>query len=157
MKTHSLSRIAGALVVALGLSTSVVSTNVMANTTSAGIKGQVVGPQGNAAEGTLITITHLPSGTTKTAVVNQSGTFSAKGLRVGGPYKVVVDSDRFKDTELNDIFLTLGETHPINVGLEAQQDIETIVVGKPMNLQNLPNSPSINKISNQKLFSFLSS
>ena len=65
MKTHSLSRIAGALVVALGLSTSVVSTDVIANTTTSAIKGQVKGPQGNPAAGTNITILHVPSGTLK--------------------------------------------------------------------------------------------
>jgi len=145
MKTHSLSRITGALVVALGLSTSVISTDVLANTTSAGIKGQVVGPQGNAAAGTKVTITHIPSGTTKTAVVNQSGSFAAKGLRVGGPYKVEVDSDRFEDTELTDVFLTLGETYPVNVALAEQQDIETIVVtGRVVSKNYGSNSPSSN-------------
>ncbi len=145
MKTHSLSRIAGALVIAFGLSTSVVSTDVLANTTSAGIKGQVVGPQGNAAAGTKITITHIPSGTTKTAVVNQSGTFSAKGLRVGGPYKIEIDSNSFEDTEIADVFLTLGETYPVNVALEEQQNIETIVVtGRIVNSNYGSNSPSSN-------------
>lgn len=145
MNTYSLSRIAGALVVALGLSTSVVSTDVVANTTSSGIKGQVVGPQGNAAVGTKVTITHIPSGTTKTALVNQSGGFSAKGLRVGGPYKIEIDSNSFEDTELTDVFLTLGEIYPVDVALEAQEDIETIVVtGRVVNKNYGGNSPSSN-------------
>lgn len=145
MNTYSLSRIAGALVVALGLSTSVVSTDVMANTTSSGIKGQIVGPQGNAAVGTKVTITHIPSGTTKTALVNQSGGFSAKGLRVGGPYKIEIDSTNFEDTELTDVFLTLGETYPVDVALEAQEEIETIVVtGRVVNKNYGSNSPSSN-------------
>lgn len=145
MNTYSLSRIAGALVVALGLSTSVVSTDVVANTTSSGIKGQVVGPKGNAAVGTKITITHIPSGTTKTALVNQSGGFSAKGLRVGGPYKIVINSDAFEDTELTNVFLTLSETYPVDVALEELQDIETIVVtGRVVNKNYGSNSPSSN-------------
>jgi len=145
MNTYSLSRIAGALVVALGLSTSVVSTDVIANTTSSGIKGQVVGPQGSADVGTKVTITHLPSGTTKTAIVNQSGVFSAKGLRVGGPYKIEVDSSEFEDTELTDVFLTLGEIYPVDIALEAKEDIETIVVtGRVVNKNYGGNSPSSN-------------
>jgi hypothetical protein len=145
MNTYSLSRIAGALVVALGLSISVVSTDVMANTTSSGIKGQVVGPKGNAAVGTQVIITHIPSGTTKTALVNQSGGFSAKGLRVGGPYKIIINSDAFEDTELTDIFLTLSETYPVNVALEEQQNMETIVVtGRVVNNNYGSNSPSSN-------------
>ena len=143
MKTHSLSRIAGALVVALGLSTSVISTDVLANTTSSAIKGQVVGPQGNAAAGTKITITHVPSGTTKSAVVNESGQFVAKGLRVGGPYNIVVDSDKFKDTELSNVFLTLGETYPINVSLEQPRIYETIeITGRIVKYNYGSNSPA---------------
>ncbi len=87
MKTHRLSHITSALVLALGLSTS-----ALANTTTSAIKGNISGPNGNAAVGTQITIVHVPSGTTKTATVNASGLFTAKGLRVGGPYKIIVDS-----------------------------------------------------------------
>ena len=140
MKTHRLSRITGALVLALGLSTSVI-----ANTTSSGVKGQVVGPNGNAAVGTIVTITHLPSGTTKTAIVNDLGSFSAKGLRVGGPYKITIDSDKFEDTEIKDVFLTLGETYPVDVALNQQDDIETIIVtGRIVNKNYGSNSPSSN-------------
>ncbi len=145
MKNHRLSRITGALVLALGLSTSVMSSAVLANTTSSAIKGQVVGPKGKAAVGTKVTITHVPSGTTKTAVVNQSGSFSAKGLRVGGPYKIEIDSDSFEDSEVTDIFLTLSETYPVNVALAEQQDIETIIVtGRVVNKNYGSNSPSSN-------------
>jgi len=159
MKPHSLSRIAGALVVALGLSTSVISTDVLANTTTSAIKGQVSGPQGKAAVGTKVTIIHVPSGTTKTATVNSSGLFTAKGLRVGGPYKIIVDSDKFKDAELNDIFLTLDDTYPVNVALDNEENIETIVVtgraiskfagsaspSSHFNAEDLANMPAINR------------
>jgi hypothetical protein len=138
MKTYRLSHITSALVLALGLSTS-----ALANTTTSAIKGNISGPNGNAAVGTQITIVHVPSGTTKTATVNEAGSFSAKGLRVGGPYRVIVDSTTFKDTELTDVFLILGETYPINVALEQQQDIETIVVtGRVVNNNYGSNSPS---------------
>ena len=159
MKTHTLSRIAGALVVALGLSTSVISTDVIANTTTSAIKGQIAGPQGNPAAGTKITIVHVPSGTTKTATVNEAGIFVAQGLRVGGPYSVTVDSDKFEDTKIDDIFLTLGETYPMSVALNVQQNLETIVVtGRPLSMHaggtgpathfsasDLKSAPSINR------------
>ncbi|MDX2369279.1 MAG: TonB-dependent receptor [Colwellia sp.] len=145
MNTYSLSRIASALVVALGLSILAVSTDVIANITTSAVKGQVIGPKGNAAIGTKVTIIHVPSGTTRIARVNQSGGFSAKGLRVGGPYKIVINSDTFEDTELTDVFLTLSETYPVDVVLEEQQDIETIVVtGRVVNKNYGSNSPSSN-------------
>lgn len=140
MRVLRISRITGALIIALGLSSS-----VLANTTSSGVKGQVVGPNGNAAVGTVVTITHLPSGTTKTAVVNDSGSFSAKGLRVGGPYRITIDSNTFEDTEIKDVFLTLGETYPVDVALNSQDSIETIVVtGRIVNKNYGSNSPSSN-------------
>ena len=154
MKTHRLSRISGAVVFALGLSTS-----ALANTTTSAIKGNIAGPEGNPAPGTIVTITHIPSGTTKTATVNNSGLFTAKGLRVGGPYKIVVDSDKFKDTEVNDVYLTLGETYPLNVALEAQSNVEVIeVTGRQISrfsggtspaahfsAEDLANLPAINR------------
>jgi len=154
MKTHRLSHISSALILALGLSTS-----ALANTTTSAIKGNISGPNGNAAVGTKITIVHVPSGTTKTAIVNESGLFTAKGLRVGGPYRVVVDSNKFEDTTVKDIYLTLGETFPLNVALNSQSDVETIVVtGRSVSMNSggtgpaahftaddLKSAPSINR------------
>jgi hypothetical protein len=128
MDTYSLSRIASALVVGLSLSTAIVSIDVAANTTTSSVKGQVTGPKGNAAVGTKVTIVHVQSGTTKTATVNQSGLFTAKGLRVGGPYTITLDSNTFEDATVKDVYLTLGETYPMNISLNPQEDIETIEV-----------------------------
>lgn len=154
MKTHRLSRITGAVVLALGLSTS-----AMANTTTSAIKGSIVGPAGNPAAGTEVTIIHVPSGTTKSAVVNDAGLFTAQGLRVGGPYKVLVDSDKFQDQEINDIFLLLGKTRSVDLQLESQEAMETIsVTGRAISrfsggaspashfgAEDLANLPAINR------------
>ncbi|GAA6206145.1 MULTISPECIES: TonB-dependent receptor [Thalassotalea] len=154
MKTQRLSLISGAVILALGLSTS-----ALANTTTSAIKGQISGPQGNPAAGTAITIVHVPSGSTKNATVNESGLFTAKGLRVGGPYKIIIDSDKFNDKTVNDVFLTLGETYPVNVSLDAKQTVERIeVTGRTISrysggtgpaahfgLEDLENAPAINR------------
>ncbi|TWX71989.1 TonB-dependent receptor [Colwellia demingiae] len=138
MKTHRISRITGALILALGLSTA-----AMANVTTSAIKGRVAGPSGNPAAGSIITIVHVPSGTTKTATVNEAGLFVAKGLRVGGPYRVVVDSNKFEDTTVKDIYLTLGETYPLNVALNSESALETIVVtGRSISMQSGGTGPA---------------
>ena len=138
MKTHRLSYISSALVLALGLSTS-----ALANTTTSAIKGNISGPNGQAAAGTQITIVHVPSGTTKTATVNNSGLFTAKGLRVGGPYRIIVDSNEFEDTTVKDIFLTLGETYPLNVALNPESSLETIIVtGRSISMQSGGTGPA---------------
>jgi len=85
-----------------------VSGAAFANETTSAIKGQITGPNGNPAPGTKITILHVPSGSVKTTEANDAGYFTAKGLRVGGPYKVIVDSDVYADQEFNNIILNIG-------------------------------------------------
>ena len=136
-----------------------VSGAALANETTSAIKGQIKGPNGNPAAGTKITIVHLPSGSTKETETNDAGYFTAKGLRVGGPYRVVVDSDVFADQTFNNINLQVGADYPVNVTLERQSDVEQIVVtGRPISrmsggtgpaatftLEDLENQPAINR------------
>ncbi len=136
-----------------------VSGAALANETTSAIKGQIKGPSGNPAAGTKITIVHLPSGSTKETETNDAGYFTAKGLRVGGPYRVVVDSDVFADQTFNNINLQVGADYPVNVTLERQTDVEQIVVtGRPISrmsggtgpaatftLEDLENQPAINR------------
>ncbi|UUO22146.1 TonB-dependent receptor [Colwellia sp. M166] len=123
MKNHRLSRITGAVVLALGLSTS-----AMAADTTSSVRGTIVGPNGQAAPNTKIMLIHQPSGTVTEVVTNETGAFNAGGLRVGGPYQIVIDSDKFQDVAKNDIFLLLGQTLRLNEQLNAAQNIETITV-----------------------------
>lgn len=122
MKTHRLSRITGAVVLALGLSTS-----AMADDTSSSIRGNILTTSGNVVTDATITIVHEPSGTRKTLKVNEAGTFSAKGLRVGGPYTVTIDSDVYADKKLEGIYITLGDVFRVNEVLE-DASIERIAV-----------------------------
>jgi len=122
MKTHHLSRIAGALVIALGISTS-----AMATETSSSMAGKILSPTGAPAANTKIIITHVPSGTVKTVTTNDSGSYNLRGLRVGGPYKVFVDSDQFKDQQFNNIFLEVGKAFRLSAELKPD-DIEKITV-----------------------------
>ncbi|WP_335989731.1 TonB-dependent receptor [Pseudoalteromonas sp. CH_XMU1449-3] len=136
-----------------------VSGAALANETTSAIKGQIKGPSGNPAAGTKITIVHLPSGSTKETETNDAGYFTAKGLRVGGPYRVVVDSDVFADQTFNNINLQVGADYPVNVTLERQSYVEQIVVtGRPISrmsggtgpaatftLEDLENQPAINR------------
>ncbi len=154
MNKHRLSKLASAIVLATGL-----TTTAMANVTTSDIKGYVTGPQGNPAAGTEIVIIHVPSGTSKTVTVNTAGIFAAKNLRIGGPYKVEVDSDKFEDQTITDVFLTLGETLPMNISLNSIDSGQTLIVtGKVVspltgstgpashfNADDLINLPAINR------------
>jgi len=123
MTTHRLSRITGAIVLALGLSTS-----AFASDTTSSVRGTIVGPNGQAAPNTKIMLIHQPSGTVTEVMTNETGAFNAGGLRVGGPYQIVIDSDKFQDVAKNDIFLLLGQTFRLNEQLAKEASIERISV-----------------------------
>lgn len=148
-------RIALAVAVSIGL-----SAGAMAQETSSGISGKIVTPAGSPAAGTAVQIIHVPSGTVRNTVVSNSGSFNLKGLRVGGPYRIIVDSDTFQDTTVDGVFIELGETFNVNVALEAESDIEVISVtasevstsvfgstspGTVFDLSEIENAPAINR------------
>ncbi|WP_189376842.1 TonB-dependent receptor [Thalassotalea profundi] len=123
MKTHRLSQLTSAVVLALGLTTS-----AMAADTTSSVRGTIVGPNGQAAPNTKIMLIHQPSGTVTEVVTNETGSFSASGLRVGGPYEILIDSDKFQDSSKGNIFLQLGQTLRFNEQLSEEQNLERIVV-----------------------------
>ena len=65
--------------------------SVTAQETSSAIGGTVVDSSGSPVVGATVTVTHVPTGATKTLSTNDKGNYQARGLRVGGPYVVTVD------------------------------------------------------------------
>jgi len=102
------------------------SSYAMADTSSA-VRGRISNPEGAPAAGTKIIILHVPSGTSRTVTTNEGGSFVASGLRVGGPYKIIVDSDVYADETVNDVYLQLGDTYQLNKQLQAE-NVERIAV-----------------------------
>ena len=140
MKKYKLSGLSAAVILSLGI-----SQFASANVTTSAIKGQVTGPDGNAAAGTKVVIVHVPSGTTKTVTVNDVGLFNAQNLRAGGPYMITVDSDRYEDQQIENVHLSLGETMPMNVTLqEAEGSNVLVVTGKALNAWSGETGPTAN-------------
>ncbi|PKI17615.1 TonB-dependent receptor [Colwellia sp. 12G3] len=137
MNKPKLSKIASAIVIAVGLSTS-----AMAADTSSAMRGKILSPTGEAASNVKITVIHEPSKTSREFITNDSGNFSAKGLRVGGPYTVIIDSDIYSDTTLDNIFLNLGNTHRISEQLQVN-NVERIQVTGSRLLQTSGGSNSV--------------
>ncbi|MEL6692161.1 MAG: carboxypeptidase-like regulatory domain-containing protein, partial [Pseudomonadota bacterium] len=77
-------------VAAASMMTAAIVAPAEAQVTTSSIRGDVTSETGAAVSDATVTITHTPSGTVSTATTNSSGVFSARGLRVGGPYTVVV-------------------------------------------------------------------
>lgn len=102
------------------------SSYAMADTSSA-VRGRISNPEGAPAAGTKVIILHVPSGTSRTVTTNEAGSFVASGLRVGGPYKIIVDSDTYADETVDDIYLQLGDSYQLNKQLQAE-NVERIAV-----------------------------
>lgn len=102
---------------ALGLIAALAAAPVFAQSTSAGVAGQVTGTNGQPAVGAEVVITHVDSGTVSRVTTDESGRYSARGLRVGGPYTIVVTkAGEGNDTE-NNVFLPLNQVATVNAEL----------------------------------------
>ena len=108
----------------LGLMVALAAAPVFAQSTSAGVGGQVVGADGQPVAGAEVTITHVDSGTVSRATTDASGRYNARGLRVGGPYTISVNKAGVgSDTEEN-VYLSLNQVSTIDAQLN--NDVATL-------------------------------
>ncbi|QNU16432.1 TonB-dependent receptor [Thermomonas sp. XSG] len=102
---------------------------VFAQSTSAGVGGQVVSAGGQPVAGAEIIITHVESGTVSRATTDASGRYNARGLRVGGPYTIVVNKAGEGSKTEENVYLTLNQVSTVNATLGAAiTNIETVQV-----------------------------
>ncbi len=96
---------------------------VFAQSTSAGVSGRVVDTSGNPVAGATVEIVHLPSGSRRTVTTDAQGRYDARGLRVGGPYRIVSNATGKEPTIEEDVFLRLDEqtSIPLTLADEAAQ------------------------------------
>ncbi len=101
----------------LGLMVALAAAPVFAQSTSAGVGGQVVGTGGQPVAGAEITITHVESGTVSRATTDASGRYNARGLRVGGPYTITVTKAGEGSKTEENVYLTLNQVSTVNTQL----------------------------------------
>ncbi len=104
------------------------ATSAMAQTTTSSIRGNVATEAGTIFSGATVTIVHTPSGTVSTATTNSNGTFSARGLRVGGPYSISISGDGISPVQIDDVFLSLDQTFSLPVTVQESSAVEVVVV-----------------------------
>ena len=93
-----------------------------AQETTASVRGTVesaAGPVGGAT----VRLTHEPSGTTFNTTTDADGTFSANGLRIGGPFTVLVEAEGFEAAQVTDLNLQAGTPFRLPVTLQEQAAI----------------------------------
>jgi len=103
----------------------VATTPASAQETTSSIRGTVTA-DGKAVAGAKVIITHVPSGTRSTDKTDAAGVFSASGLRVGGPFTVVVSAPGYPDYQVTDIQTSVGQAYTLPVEV-AQSGAEIVV------------------------------
>ena len=106
-----LSKLSLALVAAL------VAAPAFAQSTSAGLGGTVSGADGQPVAGAEVTITHVESGTVSHALTDAGGNYSARGLRVGGPYTITINKAGEGTTTRSNVYLQLNQVADIDASL----------------------------------------
>jgi len=146
--------IALAVTLALG-----VSNIAFAQETSSAVRGVVTTEAGTTVSNATVTVTDKRNGTVRTLTTNDSGTFSARGLQVGGPYLLSVVGPEGRIETIDNVFLNLGETQNLNVVIQKEAIERIAVTGSLMTnsaygskspvanfgLEDLQTIPSINR------------
>lgn len=88
---------------------------------SSGLTGTIQDDTGRPVAGAAVTVLHVPTNTSSSAVTGANGRFRVSGLRVGGPYTVTAEADGYAIRGQNDIQLGLGSD--TDVTLLARSDV----------------------------------
>ena len=118
--------------IALAALAAAMSVPAYAQVTTSTIRGVVSDEAGAPVSGASVVVTHVPSGTVSASTTNASGTFSARGLRVGGPYTVEVSGGDFQPVTITDINLGLDQTFDLPLTVSGQRTMDRIVVTAPV-------------------------
>ena len=132
--------LAGTALVALMLLIAPVA-GLTQETTSA-IRGTISQPDGTPAAGATVSVIDTRTGSTQTTTTSASGQFTMTGLRVGGPYTVVINADGLAPQSITDVELDLGDTYTFSVALSAEEIEEITVTAAALQAVNVALGPS---------------
>lgn len=97
--------------------------------TTATLNGHITDGKGAFLSGATIVIKHEPTGTVTNTQTNSKGIFYLSNLRVGGPYSITITYVGYKDLNLNDINLGLGNNPNLDINLQpSSKDLTEVVV-----------------------------
>lgn len=95
---------------------------MQAQVTTGSVTGTVKSPDGKALEGATITLIHTPSGSKYITLSRKQGAFALVGLRIGGPYTLMVNFVGFKAQTREGFNISLGEPYDFSISMN---DVDT--------------------------------
>ncbi len=97
--------------------------------TTSSINGKVSEIKGDVLVGASVLATHTPSGTKYSATSDANGLFRISNMRVGGPYNIIISYIGYKNYQVSDEYLQLGESQNINAELESESNqLQEVVI-----------------------------
>jgi hypothetical protein len=109
---------------AAGLCVALATLPAIAQQTSSGVGGRVLDAQGQPVAGAEVTIVHVESGSVSRAVTDANGRYNARGLRVGGPYSIIINKAGAGTTSRDGVFLPLDQVATVDAQLN--NDVTTL-------------------------------
>ncbi|MEW6021069.1 MAG: TonB-dependent receptor [Pseudomonadota bacterium] len=110
---------------ALALSIALSAAPTFAQNTTSAIGGRVAGADGRPVAGAQVSILHTESNSVSNVSTDAEGRYVARGLRVGGPYTIIITKDGITEKREN-VFVQLAETASIDATLG--QAMQTVTV-----------------------------
>ena len=101
---------------AIGLAIALAAAPAFAQNTSAGLGGRITSADGTPVSGVQVTILNNESGSTQTIVTDENGRYGARGLRVGGPYTILITKNGVTEKR-EGVYLQLAETTNVDLKL----------------------------------------
>ena len=97
--------------------------------TTSYLNGRITDTNGEPLIGANVLATHTPSGSVYGNSTDLDGFFRIPGMRVGGPYTVIVSYTGYQEFKKEGIFLTLGQGYQLNATLsDAAIELEGVEV-----------------------------
>lgn len=98
-----------------------------AQETTTTVRGTVLTPSGTPAAGASVSVTDTRTGSVRSVTTGANGTFTVRGLVVGGPYEIGVNTSDYKQALITDVYTNLSSAATFTIPLE-DGGIEEIVV-----------------------------
>jgi len=117
--------------------------------TTGSIAGTAVDQQGGVLPGASVTALHVPTGTNYETVTGSDGSFSIQNVRVGGPYTITASLAGFRDAQLTNVQVTLGDARQVKFTLPVAAVTETVSVTAEAPLINTERAGAGSSVSRQ--------
>src|SRR5207249_4533520 len=143
---HAFGRLATAIVALIALGTCL----VFAQTSTATILGVVRDTSGALVPGVSISVKHVDSGLTRTAISNERGGYNVPLLPVGA-YEITTTMPGFKKEVRSGINLVVGQEAVVDLILEVGAAAEQITVTEEAPLVNTTTSSTSGVITEQQV------